>query len=100
MRLEDLFKTGNGARDNFRSRLFGMFSEDVVRYWAANERSGYACIGRPSIWEGPGFATVDFTLRSPDGRVFVAEQKAEMAWMNYSYLRLERPSQIARHAGK
>lgn len=49
MRLEDLFNTGNAARDNFRSRLFGMFSEDVVRYWAANEKSPYGCIGRPTI---------------------------------------------------
>jgi hypothetical protein len=100
MRLEDIFQTGSAARDNFRSRLFGMFSEDIVRYWAANEQAPYACIGRPTIWDGPAFATVDFTLQAPDGRVYVAEQKAEMAWMNYAYLRLDRSGQIAHHQGK
>jgi hypothetical protein len=100
MALEDIFRTGNAAQDNFRSRLFGMFSEDVVRYWAASERSPYACIGRPTIWDGSLFATIDFTLQTPDGRTYVAEQKAEMAWMNYAYLRLERTAQIDRHRGK
>ena len=98
--FEDIFKTGDARQDNFRSRLFGMFSEDIVRYWAANEQAPYACIGRPTIWDGPAFATVDFTLQSPDGRTYVAEQKAEMAWMNYAYLRLDRSDQIAHHAGK
>ena len=100
MTFEGIFQTGDARRDNFRSRLFGMFSEDVVRYWAANEQAPYTCIGRPTIWEGPAFATVDFTLQSPDGRTYVAEQKAELAWMNYAYLRLDRSGQVAHHAGK
>ena len=98
--FEDIFATRNARQDNFRSRLFGMFSEDIVRYWAANEQAPYACLGRPTIWDGSAFATIDFTLQARDGRTFVAEQKAELAWMNYAYLRLERSDQIAHHEGK
>jgi len=98
---EDVFQTGWPERDNFRSRLFGMFSEDVVRCWAGSSRARHACTGRPTLLGGADYATVDFTLeRRSDGRRFVAEQKAEMAWMDYAYLRLERADQITHHAGK
>ena len=39
MRFEDVFQTGDQRRDNYRSRLFGMFSEDIARIWAQNPRA-------------------------------------------------------------
>jgi len=78
-----------------------MFSEEVVRYWGSNDRAPYRDLGRPTLWTGGDFATVDFLLEArADGRRFVAEQKAEMAWSSYRYLRLVEPSQVARHGVK
>lgn len=39
MELETIFRTGNARRDNFRARVFAMFSEDIVRIWARDERA-------------------------------------------------------------
>jgi hypothetical protein len=99
--FERLFRTDTAARDNYRSRLFALFSEEVVRFWASNERATYRFIGRPTLWLGKEFATIDFALqRRSDGRLFVAEQKAELAWAGYSQLRLHSPAQVDRHRGK
>ncbi len=99
--FERLFKTEIVALDNYRSRLFGLFSEEIVRAWGRNERAPYREIGRPTLWAGSSFATLDFTLaRHADGQLFVAEQKAELAWAGYSQLRLVNAAQIARHRGK
>jgi hypothetical protein len=49
----------------------------------------------------PGGATIDFTLeRRTDGRRFVAEQKAELAFEGYKYLRLTDRQQLAHHGTK
>ena len=89
--FQDLFATGDTRQDNFRSRLFGMFSEDIVRFWARGDAPYRALDGRPTIYEGTAYATIDFTLeRRADGRLFIAEQKAELAWMKYAYLRLDK----------
>ena len=100
MQFEAIFQTGDQRQDNFRSRLFGMFSEDIARAWAQNPKAPYAYLGRPTIFEGSADATVDFLLRAPDGRRFVAEQKSELAWMGYSYLRLTSAAQVRHHAGR
>lgn len=101
MSFEALFRTGHAGRDNFRSRLFGMFNEEIVRYWAANERAPYRDLGRPTLWMHPEFATLDFTLQSrADGRRYVAEQKAELAFEGYRYLRLTAASQVQHHAAR
>lgn len=76
-----------------------MTADDLTtRAFRAYFRSGG--IGRPTIWDGPAFATIDFTFQTPDGRTYVAEQKAEMAWMNHAYLRLDSSDQIVHHAGR
>ncbi len=101
--FESLFLTGDSRRDNIRSRLFGMFSEDIVRIWARDERAPYRDLGRPTLWSPTelGGATIDFTLeRRADGRRFVAEQKAEFAFEGYRYLRLTEPQQLAHHGTK
>lgn len=101
MTFESIFKTGDIRRDNFRSRLFGMFSEDIVRFWARGDAPYRALEGRPTIYEGAGYATIDFTLeRCADGRRFVAEQKAELAWAGYAYLRLDSAKQLDHHRGR
>ncbi len=100
MRFEDVFQTGDQRRDNYRSRLFGMFSEDIARIWAQNPRAPYLYLGRPTIFEGAAYATVDFLFQAPDGRRFVAEQKSELAWMGYAYLRLVDAGQVDHHRGK
>lgn len=99
--FEDLFATRDSRQDNFRSRLFGMFSEDVVRFWARGDAPYRALEGRPTIYEGTAHATIDFTLeRRADGRLFIAEQKAELAWMAYSFLRLDNVAQLDHHRGR
>jgi hypothetical protein len=101
--FESLFRTGEMKRDNFRSRLFGMFSEEIVRIWARDERAPYHDLGRPTLWSltDPGGLTLDFTLeRRSDGLRFVAEQKAELAWEGYRYLRLTELLQLAHHGTK
>lgn len=101
MTFEDLFATRDTRQDNFRSRLFGMFSEDVVRFWARGEAPYRALEGRPTIYEGTAHVTIDFTLeRRLDGRLFIAEQKAELAWTGYAYLRLESAAQLDHHRGR
>lgn len=101
-RFEDLFKSSETARDNYLSRLFGIFSEDIVRIWSRDPRAPYEDVGRPTLRSAtqPGFATLDFTLRSrADGRLYVAEQKAELAFEGYRNLRLTSADQIEHHRG-
>lgn len=64
-RFEDVFKTANRARDNYLSRLFGIFAEDIVRYWCADGRAPYEDLGRPSLFSDGVYRgyTLDFTLR-------------------------------------
>jgi hypothetical protein len=99
--LESLFRSGDAARDAFRSRLFGLFSEDIVRFWCRNDRATYRDIGRPTLWKSGEYATLDFTLESrADGRRYAAELKAEMAFEGYRYMRLLDASQLAHHSAK
>jgi hypothetical protein len=99
--LESLFRSGNAAHDAFLSRLFGLFSEDVVRFWCRNERAAYRDLGRPTLWKDGQFATLDFTLESrADGLRYAAELKAEMAFEGYRYLRLIDAGQLAHHSTK
>jgi hypothetical protein len=100
VQLEGIFRTGDTRADNFRSRLFGMFSEDIPRIWGQNPNAPYAWAGRPTLYEGTGWATIDHLFRDSAGRAFVAEQKSELAWMGYAYLRLDNPGQLDHHRGK
>lgn len=94
--LEDVFRTYDRPRDNYLSRLFGIFGEDVVRHWCADSRARYVDLGRPVLWsEGRNRHTLDFTLRDREtNRTFVAELKSELAFDNYRYLRLRAPDQL------
>lgn len=98
--FEYIFKSGHGPHDKYLSRLFGLFNEDVVRYWCKDPGALYADLGRPTLHDGDeqrGY-TLDFTLqhRGTD-EIFVAEMKCELEYEGHKYLRLERDSQIDHH---
>lgn len=95
--FEDLFKSPEVARDNFLSRFFGLFSEHIVHDWSHNPNAAYQDLGRPTVWAGGEYSTLDFTLVGRDGRRFVAEQKAELAFEGYRYLRLTSADAIEHH---
>lgn len=99
--LESLFRSGDPKRDNFLSRIFGIFSEEVVRYWCANTRSKYVDLGRPTLHTADGkWHTLDFTLRDQStSKTYVAEMKCELAYDNYRYLRLTGTEQLEHHRG-
>lgn len=98
-----IFKSSNSSRDKFLSRLFGIFSEDIVRIWCNDNRAPYEDLGRPTIRnhkESRG-RTLDFTFQSRnDGRIFVGELKCELEFDNYRYLTLTSPSQLDHHKGE
>ena len=100
--FDELFRSTDAGRDAFRARLFGLFSEEIVRAWCANEAAPYRDLGRPTLWTARAFATLDFTLQSrADSRVHVAEQKGEMAFEGGRRLRLDEQADLAKfHTGR
>jgi len=88
--------------DKFLSRLFGLFSEDVVRHWCRCPEAQYEDLGRPYLrlpTERYGH-TLDFTLRDrKTSKTYVAEVKAELEYDNYRYLSLMDASQLTHHQG-
>ncbi len=101
MCFQQLFQTHNLDRDNFLSRVFGIFNEKIVRCWAHDPHAPYEDLGRPTL-QLPILqrqCTLDFTFRSrADGRIYIAEMKCELAYQNYRYLTLEHPAQLDHHA--
>ena len=100
--FQDIFCSKNVARDKFLSRIFGIFNEEIVRTWCKNPNAPYENLGRPVLKNSPverGW-TLDYGLKSrKDGRVFVAEQKCELEFQNYQYLRLKSLHQLDHHTG-
>ena len=101
--FDSIFKSNNPSRDKFLSRLFGIFSEAIVRTWCGDDRSRYLNLGRPTIrsrTERRG-CTLDYTFQSRnDGRLFVGELKCELEFENYRYLTLTSTSQLDHHRGE
>lgn len=98
--FEDVFHSAEPARDKYLSRLFGLFSESVVRIWCTQSDTAYEDLGRPTLCESgvKHGHTLDFTLSERStGRIYVAEAKCELEYNNYQYLTLEEPGQIAHH---
>lgn len=104
--FEALFRANWGAtadRAKFLSRVFGIFSEEIVRIWAAAARAPYEEFepgGRPTL-KAPGDGrghTLDFALRhKATGQVFVAEMKCEIEYQGFKYFVLEGPTQLEHH---
>lgn len=98
--FDSFFRSGVPARDKYLSRLFALFSEQIVRTWCACPEATYEDLGRPTLCE-PGLRrghTLDFTLRRRDsGLSYVAELKCELEYDDYRYLRLIEPNQLRHH---
>lgn len=101
--FDRIFKSTNPNQDKFLSRLFGIFSEHIVRTWCEDRRAPYQNLGRPTVrlrGERRGH-TLDFTFQSrQDGRAFVGELKCELEYQNYRYLTLTSSSQLDHHKGE
>ncbi len=98
----ELFKQPNAsaARGKYLARVFGIFSEELIRIWAADSRAPYEDLGRPTlrVVNGSSGSTLDFTLRSrATGKVYVAEMKCEIEYQNYKYFVLTDPRQLDHH---
>ena len=88
------------ARGKYLSRVFGIFSEEIVRIWAGDPRAPYEDLGRPTLRAlgAKAGSTLDFTLRSKaTGKVYVAELKCEIEYQDYRYLVLAGPKQLDHH---
>lgn len=100
--FESIFKLAASppARAKFLSRIFGIFSEEIVSLWANDERAPYENLGRPTI-RVPGDSrghTLDFTLRErSSGNIYVAEMKCEIEYQSFKYFVLERVEQLEHH---
>lgn len=88
------------ARGKYLSRVFGIFSEEIVRVWASHPQSPYEDLGRPTIRrrnERAG-STLDFTMRNKStGKTYVAELKCEIEYQNFKYLVLSSAKQLDHH---
>lgn len=98
----DLFKQpgASPARGKYLARLFGIFSEELVRIWAADPRAPYEDLGRPTLrlTGRKSGSTLDFTLRSRStGKVYVAELKCEIEYKDYRYFVLTESRQLDHH---
>lgn len=88
------------VRAKFLSRVFGIFSENIVSIWASHERSAYQDLGRPTIRiEAGGQGHIlDFTLRDRrTGKIYICEMKCEIEFQNFKYFVLESASQLDHH---
>lgn len=85
-------------RGKFLSRVFGIFSEEIVRIWAADARAPFEDLGRPTVHNDDVRSTLDFTFRSREtGAVFPAELKCEIEYEGYRYFVLNDVGQLAHH---
>ncbi len=89
--FRQLFMSPMSDRDKFLARLFGIFSEDIVRIWCKATWSPYSNLGRPRVVppsSGKGH-TLDFTLQSKrDESIYVAEMKCWVEYQDYRFLTL------------
>ena len=102
MNMTEMFHTDLASRDKFLSRLFGIFSEEIVRIWCRSPESRYEDIGRPTVTsegeEGRG-STLDFCLRDrTSGKLYVSEMKCELEYQGYRYLTLTSSKQLHHHS--
>jgi hypothetical protein len=66
----------SAARAKFLSRIFGVFSDEIVKLWTENSKAPYKNLGRPTLRKrglDQTKHTIDFTLSDRNEAVFVAE---------------------------
>ena len=97
----------NRARAKFLARVFGIFSEDIVRRWSKLAGAPYEDLGRPTVRfdddEATRPPTLDFTLRERNkesNKTYVAEMKCEIEYEKFKYFVLTSPEQLKRHMKK
>ena len=98
--MNNFFRSSEPLRDKYLSRLFGLFSEHVVRTWCASPQSTYEDQGRPTLYSASETRghTLDFTLKHKEsGQTLVAELKCELEYNSYKYLELNDPDQLRHH---
>lgn len=101
-RLSAIFKPETQTdriREKFLSRVFGIFSEQIVAIWTKDERSPYENLGRPTIKTSEGVRHIlDFTLKQrASGNIYVSEMKCEIEYENFKYFVLKGVSQLTHH---
>jgi len=82
----------NDTKNKFLSRIFGIFSEEIVNIWCSNDNAPYKNIGRPTIYTKEpkkGHYTLDFTFKDKDNKKFIVEMKSEIQYENYKYMILQ-----------
>jgi hypothetical protein len=87
-------------RAKFLSRVFGVFSEEVVELWAENSKAPYKNLGRPTLrrrGNDPTKHTIDFTLSDRNEAVFIAEMKCEIEYQNFNFFVLKSDDQLNHH---
>ena len=87
----------NSIHDKFLSRLFGIFSEEIVKIWASEKTlAPYVNEGRPTLrMKDKRHYTFDFTLKDKKTRKnYVSEQKCWFEYLNYKYFTLEKTDQV------
>ena len=103
-RFINLFQVpGAGDRAKFLSRVFGIFSENIVRLWSASAGAPYEDLGRPTVrFDGEATrSTLDFTLRNKASmKTYVAEMKCEIEYEKFKYFVLTSPEQLKHHMKK
>lgn len=98
---EDKPYKGKSKRDKFLSRIFGIFNEEIIRIWCANNNSPFIDLGRPTIYDDNGKRyTLDFLLKDSDGKIFLTEMKCEIEYQKYKYFTLSKKDQLKHHRVK
>ena len=98
--LAEIFRDGPQEKGTFLSRVFGIFSEEIVRIWARDDKSPYSLLDRrPTLYRKNRRYTLDFLLKN-NGKIFVSEMKCEIQFRNYKYWRLIDTQQVQRHRKK
>ncbi len=84
-------------REKFLSRVFGIFSEEIVGIWCQHKKSPYKNLGRPSLYDGDGKytrTTLDFTFQDKDNKVYIVEMKSEIQYENFKYFHLNNEDEL------
>jgi hypothetical protein len=85
MNYDNLFANLDKEGSSFIAKMLGIFSENLIDFWTANENCKYKNLGRPDIFDKSGnkLAQLDFTLQNKiTGKCFIVEQKNLVAYNN------------------
>ena len=84
-------------QEKFLSRLFGIFSEEIIDIWCQNYKSPYMNLGRPSLYKGDKYTktTLDFTFQDQESKeIYIVEMKCEIQYENFKYFHLRNEDEL------